>query len=68
MSAPKNAIPLRKEEPIDPVSPSFYWAPVECECGWKGELGDLLCDPDDPDPPENDLWCPQCKTKGWYWV
>ncbi len=54
-----------------------------CLCGWSGQLRDLLCDPGDPSPESmvtcasfwfnfiprfsNDFWCPNCKTKAWYW-
>ena len=60
MSATKNAVPLGSEltEPCDPI-------PVTCHgCGWRGDVNDLLTDPDDPNP-QATLWCPQCHTSGW---
>jgi len=36
---------------------------VECCCGWKGVVDDLLGVDD-----EETLWCPQCRTTGWVYV
>lgn len=68
MSAPSHAITLQEEAITD-------WEPgqditildggVSCVCGWVGVLGDLLCDPIEPNPPPNDFWCPMCETRGW---
>jgi hypothetical protein len=67
MSAPDSAIPFRNEpceEDPEFMSP-IYRDPVECSCGWSGEMGDLLCDPDDPGEQVNNFWCPVCRTRGW---
>jgi hypothetical protein len=74
MAAPDNAITLRTEaetlwekESYDEDSKRLLAEPVECTCGFRGNLGDLLCDPDDDSGIANNFWCPQCTTKGWCW-
>lgn len=71
MAAPENAITVKREaecywEKVNVKHSKVLKIKVRCWCGWKGKLGSLLCDPDDPNPPANDFWCPECKTKGWY--
>ena len=72
MSAPKNAITLQHEVETEWLkgvgnedARDMLQASVSCPCGFQGKLGDLLCDPDDPNPPANDFWCPNCRLKGW---
>lgn len=68
MSAPKNAITVREESKqwIGGDKDGLVDKPVESHCGFSGTLGDLLCDPDDSNPPANDFWCPQCESRDWY--
>lgn len=71
MSAPVNAITLFKEAETEwenqgnSEARKMLQLGVQCFCGFKGKLGELLCDPDDDTP--NNFWCPQCKGKGWTW-
>jgi len=72
MAAPGNAITLFKEaevewvrDPENKTGRKMLRLGVQCFCGFKGRLGELLCDPDDDTP--NNFWCPICKGKGWSW-
>ena len=33
-----------------------------CDCGYKGEMGELLAEEGD-----DTLWCPACRSAGWIW-
>ena len=45
-----NVIPWEKAEKI------------ECGCGFRGRLGDLLANDDDT------MWCPRCGSSGWMYA
>ena len=62
MSAPECAITL-EEKNENWAKGSSSRAGVTCDCGWKGKVPDLLCDPR-PNATTT-LWCPQCRTAGW---
>ncbi len=70
MSAPNYAITVYQEYTTE-MTPNKKYAKTlrqgaHCQgCGWRGTVGDLLCDQKDPSPPTNDFWCPQCKGKAW---
>ena len=72
MAAPDYAITLYKEAKTEfgEEGPGADFlemleAGASCVCGWRGKVGDLLCDQHREDPPPNDFWCPQCRTRGW---
>jgi len=63
MACPKNAIPLAKENPDWTKGPNGKTKIICQDCGWKGNLPEMLCDPS-PNGTET-LWCPQCHTPNW---
>lgn len=72
MSAPHNAITLQQEAetewiegPENKGARRMLRLGVSCSCGFKGVLGELLCDSDDDTP--NNFWCPYCRSHGWGW-
>ena len=72
MSAPQNTITLNQEAkrewlkgPEDKEARKPLKMGVSCVCGFRGKLGELLCDPNNDTV--NNFWCPICKGKGWSW-
>ena len=62
MSAGDKAIPLKEMvHKADPNAEVCDWG-FTCDCGYKGEAGELLVEEDD-----TTMWCPQCGTAGWIW-
>lgn len=62
MGAPDDAKPIWKE---NAAWLDCDWQ-VTCPCGWHGCVYDLLgVDRDEDDT--NTMWCPQCKTTGWFY-
>ncbi len=59
MPAPKQARPIREENPAWIKAPQ----PISCECGWRGPVADML----GVKGPNNTLWCPECKSM-WDWL
>jgi len=39
---------------------------VECACGWRGDIGEILHCGGEVDCTET-MWCPECKTAGWIY-
>ena len=69
MSAPKNAVPLAGDSDLsEKGTRKLMRKGVSHEfCGWRGTLGELLCDPDADNEPVNNFWCPNCRSRGWIW-
>lgn len=53
MSASKEAMPVGSFQ---------VRVPVFCQCGWEGDVSELLAEDD-----EDTLYCPQCDTASWMW-
>ena len=70
---PDNAITVKEEsetlwEKPCPPNKEPLSLKVKCACGFRGTIGDLMCDPNDSKPPPNNFWCPQCEARAWSFI